>query len=103
MSLLNFWQYRENSAAAAFDTAPNVATRVLSIVPRYRALGDKYGEIFGPDMLRKAECLEQALARYPDLLKNTAGFSLRTGSDRRAGRDRRSSSSREPYRKPAEG
>ena len=55
----------EHANAAALDTAPNVAARVLAIHPRYLRLGPAdYEALFGADMLHKAERIDAILQNH---------------------------------------
>lgn len=69
-------QKSERTDAAALDTAPNVAARVLAIHPRYKKLSEaEYTRFFGIKMHEKAAGVAAALVSHPDnvWLEDTPG------------------------------
>ena len=57
-----FLESRKHLNAAALDSPSNVAARVLAIFPRYSRLSpEKYRELYGCEMLAKAEAIREIL------------------------------------------
>lgn len=62
---VSFLERRKQADASALDSPSNVATRVLSIFPRYLKLGPSYSALYGPEMLGKAQAIQELLGVAP--------------------------------------